>query len=82
MGTGRKARPSEVVFDIIWVQMKNLANCVWHPLLEEVEEDVPVLKRRLDEMLQLMKKEHEDFDEGHLPKDEATESYFPPGDQK
>ena len=59
MGCDREGRESEKCFDKVWMQMKNLANCVWHgrDLLEDAQETVEIIKNGLDETISLMEKE-------------------------
>lgn len=58
MGTAREARKSELIFGRVWNEMRNLSNCVWHPLLKDAEEHVDSIKHNLDLTIEEMK--HED----------------------
>ena len=59
MGCCRKARPSEKTFNEVFAMMPNLACCVWHGkhLKEDAEEDVYVIKQKLDLMIKQMETE-------------------------
>ncbi|KKN70085.1 hypothetical protein LCGC14_0434100 [marine sediment metagenome] len=61
MGCDREGRESERCFDKVWMQMKNLANCVWHGrgLLEAAKEEAECIKKGLDETIRLMETEEE-----------------------
>lgn len=54
---GREIRKSELIFGRVWNEMRGLCVCVWHPLLENVEEHVDSVKHNLDLVVEEMKQE-------------------------
>ena len=59
MGCDRESRLSEQTFSDVFRMMPNLAICVWSAkgLIDDVKEDVEIIKNRLDNMVKQMEAE-------------------------
>lgn len=59
MGCQRGPRPSEETFNVIWSEIRNLCNCVWHGkgLKRDAKEISENIKKQLDKMIIQMEDE-------------------------